>query len=94
VVSAAATLAVAAAAVAGNSITMFQKDLILDEARKFAALLAKLMGLKAEGNYAEFDHQLNDILQKEYDANLKNLLALSEAEFAERMKAETYSAEN
>jgi len=73
---------------------MFQKDLILDEARKFAALLAKLMGLKAEGNYAEFDHQLNDILQKEYDANLKNLLALSEAEFAERMKAETYSAEN
>jgi len=72
---------------------MFQKDLILDEARKFAALLAKLMGLKAEGNYVEFDHQLNAILQKEYDADLENLLALSESEFAERMKAETYSAE-
>jgi endonuclease III len=72
---------------------MYQKDLILDEVRKFAALLAKMMGLKDEGNYAEFDHQLNDILQKEYDADLKNLLLLSEAEFAEYIQSATYSAE-
>ena len=72
---------------------MFQTDLILDEARKFAALLAKLMGLKAEGNYAEFDHQLNDILQKEYDTDLENLLLLNEAEFTAQIETANYSIE-
>jgi len=72
---------------------MFQKDLILDESRKFAALLAKLMGLKAEGNYAEFDHQLNDILQKEYDTDLENLLLLNEAEFTAQIETANYSIE-
>jgi len=72
---------------------MFQKDFMLNEARKFAELLAKLMGLKVESNYAEFDRQLSDILQKEYDANLENLLALSESEFIKRIQSETYSVE-
>ncbi|WP_158991229.1 hypothetical protein [Mucilaginibacter sp. L196] len=72
---------------------MFQKDFMLNEARKFAEFLAKLMGLKAEGNYTEFDHQLSGILQKEYDTDLGNLLALSEIEFAERIRSETYSIE-
>ena len=66
---------------------------MLDEARKFAALLAKLMGLKVEGNYAEFDHQLSDILKKEYDTDLENLSTLSEAEFSARIQSETYSLE-
>ena len=66
---------------------------MLNEARKFAEFLAKLMGLKAEGNYAEFDHQLNDILQKEYDADLENLLSLSETEFAAQIETATYSVE-
>jgi hypothetical protein len=72
---------------------MFQKDLILNEARKFAEFLAKLMGLKAEGNYVEFDHQLNNILQKEYDIDLENLLALNEADFLDAIQCSTYSAE-
>ena len=92
-VSAAATSAAAEAAAAGNFDTMFQKDFMLDEARKFAALLAKLMGLKVEGNYAEFDHQLSDILQKEYDTNLENLSTLSEAEFSAKIQSGSYSVE-
>jgi len=66
---------------------------MLNEVRKFAEFLAKLIGLKAEGNYAEFDHQLNDMLQKEYDADQESLLALSEAEFTNRIQSETYSIE-
>ena len=92
-VSVAAISAAAAAAVVGNCVAMFQKDFMLNEARKFAELLAKLMGLKVESNYAEFDRQLSDILQKEYDANLENLLALSESEFIKRIQSETYSVE-
>jgi len=66
---------------------------MLNEARKFTALLAKLMGLKAEGNYTEFDHQLSDILQKDYDTDLGNLLALSEIEFTKRIGSATYNSE-
>jgi len=51
------------------------------------------MGLKAEGNYAEFDHQLNDILQKEYDTDLENLLLLNEAEFTAQIETANYSIE-
>jgi hypothetical protein len=72
---------------------MFQKDFMLNEVQKFAELLAKLMGLKAEGNYAEFNHHLNNILQKEYETDLENLLALNEAEFLETIQGSTYSAE-
>lgn len=66
---------------------------MLNEARKCAELLAKLIGLKAQGNYAAFNDQLNDILQKEYDADLENILALSEVEFIARIKFATYSIE-
>jgi hypothetical protein len=72
---------------------MFQNDFILNEIQKIAALIAKLMGLKAEGNYAEFDHQLSNILQKDFDTDLEELLALSEAEFANRIQSKTYSVE-
>jgi len=72
---------------------MFQNDFILNEIQKFAALIAKLMGLKAEGNNAEFDHQLNNVLQKDYDTDLEKLLALSEAEFADRIQSKPYSVE-
>jgi hypothetical protein len=72
---------------------MFQQDFMLNEARKFAELLARLMGLRADGKYEEYNDQLNELLQKEYDTELEKLLALSEDEFADVLKQADYSTE-
>jgi len=72
---------------------MFQQDFMLNEARKFAEFLARLMGLKADGKYEEYNDQLNELLQKEYDTELEKLLALNEDDFADYLKQANYSAE-
>jgi hypothetical protein len=56
---------------------MFQRDFLLNEARKFAEMLARLMGLKAEERTVEFNRQADALLQKEYDTSLEHLLNLS-----------------
>jgi hypothetical protein len=52
---------------------MFQRDFIMNEARKFALILAKLLGLKAEGEYEEYLKYFNEVLQDEYNAELDEL---------------------
>ncbi|WP_183575874.1 hypothetical protein HDF18_18385 [Mucilaginibacter sp. X5P1] len=72
---------------------MFESDYMLNEARKFAELLARLMGLKADGKYEEYNDQFNEILQKEYDTEVEKLLALSEEDFIAALKLADYSTE-
>jgi len=72
---------------------MFQRDFLLNEARKFAELLAKLMGLKAEDKIEEFNQQAEDLLQKEYDTSLEYLLGLSADDFKHDITTSGYSAE-
>lgn len=72
---------------------MFQQDFLLNEARKFAEMLAKLMGLKAEGNVEEFNLQAEKLLQHEYDTTLERLLNLSLDDFSDDIANSTYSAE-
>jgi len=72
---------------------MFQQDFMLNEARKFAELLARLMGLKVDGKYEEYNDQFNELLQKEYDTELEKLLALSEDDFVDTLKQANYSTE-
>ncbi|RFZ82982.1 hypothetical protein DYU05_12565 [Mucilaginibacter terrenus] len=72
---------------------MLQRDYMLNEARKLALLLAKLMGLKAEGNPAEYEAELNRALQSEYNTELAFMLGLSEKEFESTLLAENYSVE-
>jgi hypothetical protein len=72
---------------------MYQRDYILNEARKFAQLLAKLMGLKTEGQHEEFTKKFDEALQAEYDLELEELLGLSEADFKARLLSTDYSAE-
>jgi hypothetical protein len=72
---------------------MFQRDYVLNEARKFAQLLARLMGLKAECKFEEYNFELGETLQKEYDTDLETILWLPEEDFAGAMKLTDYSAE-
>ncbi|MGN6179302.1 MAG: hypothetical protein ACTHNW_08980 [Mucilaginibacter sp.] len=72
---------------------MFQRDFLLNEARKFAELLAKLMGLKTEGKLLEFNQQAEALLQKEYDTSLEYLLGLSVEDFKQDITTSDYSAE-
>jgi hypothetical protein len=72
---------------------MFQRDFLLNEARKFAEMLAKLMGLKAEGKIVEFNQQAGNLLQKEYDTTLEYLLSLSIDDFRYEITESNYSVE-
>jgi hypothetical protein len=72
---------------------MFQKDFLLNEARKFAEMLARLMGLKAEGAIEEFNRQADKLLQQEYDTILERLLSLPEYDFRQEIEKPGYSAE-
>jgi hypothetical protein len=72
---------------------MFQQDYLLNEARKFAQLLAKLMGLKTEGNNEEYIQQFNSELKDEYNIELEKLLSLNDDEFIASLNSSAYSAE-
>ena len=72
---------------------MFQRDFLMNEARKFALLLAKLMGLKADGRHEEYISYFNDILQDEYNAELEALLKLSEQDFTDTLNKANYTTE-
>lgn len=72
---------------------MLQRDYLLNEARKFALLLARLMGLKAEGNSEEFNSGFDSALRDEYNIETEQLLALSEADFKNSIAHSGYSTE-
>jgi hypothetical protein len=72
---------------------MYQRDYMLNEARKFAQLLAKLMGLKTEGKLEEFTQEFDSALQSEYDVELEELMDLSEGAFKKHLLDTDYSAE-
>jgi hypothetical protein len=72
---------------------MFQRDFLLNEARKFAEMLARLMGLKAEGLTVEFDRETDALLQKEYDITLEHLAGLNLEDFKRDIEKSEYSAE-
>ncbi|GGH11433.1 hypothetical protein [Mucilaginibacter phyllosphaerae] len=72
---------------------MFQRDFVMNEARKFALMLAKLLGLKTEGEYAEYLKYFNEVLDEEYNAELQSLLELDDEAFKRRLLDAGYSPE-
>lgn len=72
---------------------MFQHDLLLNEVRKFAEMLARLMGLKASGEVAEFNQQAENLLQNEYDTSVELLINLAEDDFMVQLQKLNYSKE-
>jgi hypothetical protein len=72
---------------------MYKRDILLDEIEKFALLLARLMGLKTEGKADEFTQLAENIMLKEYNIPLPELLGLTLKEFEVRLSGENYSAD-
>lgn len=72
---------------------MFQRDFLLNEARKFAEMLARLMGLKVEGEITEFNQQAENLLQREYDTSVELLTNLPEDDFRVQLQNLNYSKE-
>lgn len=72
---------------------MQQHDYILNETRKLALILAKLMGLKVEGREEDYLQYFNSTLQDEYSTELEELLNLPDAEFADALKKADHSAD-
>jgi hypothetical protein len=72
---------------------MQQRDYILNEARKLALILARLMGLKVEGKEEDYLQYFNSTLQDEYSTELESLLNLPDAEFTDTLKKANYSSE-
>lgn len=71
----------------------FQRDYMLNEARKFALLLAKLLGLKTEGLVDEYSEAFNNILKEEYSIELAKLVDLSEDQLKQLLTEQDYSPE-
>ena len=65
----------------------------MDEMRKTALLLAKLLGIKAQATAIEFKQEFDKTLFKEYDIELEALLALSQSDFETLIQSEKYSSE-
>jgi len=72
---------------------MYQQDYLMSEARKFARLLAKLMGLKVAGEYEEYTRQFDVVLRDEYHIELNLLLSLTADTFKTHVLSADYSTE-
>jgi hypothetical protein len=72
---------------------MYERDFLMNEARKFALLLAKLMGLKAEGQHEEYLKHFNDTLQDEYNVEVDELIKMSELDFTDTINKSDFSTE-
>ncbi|OOQ57696.1 hypothetical protein [Mucilaginibacter pedocola] len=72
---------------------MYQRDYLLNEARKMALLLAKLMGLKAEEKEEEYRQYFNEVLQDEYNHELDTLLQADTEKFKNLLLSANYSSE-
>jgi len=71
---------------------MYQ-DYLMSETSKFARLLAKLIGLKVDGDYEEYTKQFDIILHDEYHIELGLLLDLTKEAFKAHVLNAGYSPE-
>src|SRR4051812_8164730 len=72
---------------------MLQHDIVMDDIRKTAAIIAKIFGIKVAGMADEFKQEFDKTLQNEYAAELGQLLALNQEDFEVLIKSDKYSAE-
>ena len=69
------------------------RDMVVDEMRKMALIIAKLMGIKAQGTQQEFTKEFENILAEEYNTELEALLVLNEEQFKELINSGKYNSE-
>ena len=69
------------------------RDMVVDEMRKMALIIAKLMGIKAQGTQQEFTKEFENILLEEYNTELEALLVLNEEKFKQLINSGKYNSE-
>jgi hypothetical protein len=72
---------------------MFRKDYILNEVEKLSLVIARLMGLKADGKADEFTDLADSTLLSEYNIPLAELLELTVEDFKLKLEKENFSAD-
>ena len=72
---------------------MFKRDYILNDIEKLALVIARLIGLKADGKADEFIHLADSTLLHEYNIRLEELLELTIEDFKLKLEKENYSAD-
>lgn len=72
---------------------MFQRDIVVDDIRKTALIIAKMFGIKAKGMVNEFKQEFDETMQNEYAAELQQLIALNQEDFEEVINSDQYNAE-
>jgi hypothetical protein len=72
---------------------MYSRDLILNETQKLAQILAKLLGLKNDGNELETQAFFKSTLTGEFGIEEPQLLQLTEIEFKELLSKKAYRTE-
>ena len=61
--------------------------------RKMALIIAKLMGIKAQGTQQEFTKEFENILLEEYNTELEAMLVLNEEKFKQLINSGKYNSE-
>jgi hypothetical protein len=69
------------------------RDMVIDEIRKTAFILAKLLGLKAHGNHKEFSQDFDKVLLEDYNLELETLISLNEEDFKILIESNKYSSD-
>jgi len=72
---------------------MQQRDLILDEIQKLAKILARIMGLKAEGKTEELNFFAENILKEELDLQDDTYTADFPKDYESQLISKNYSAD-
>ncbi|HEY8783189.1 MAG TPA: hypothetical protein VIM16_16300 [Mucilaginibacter sp.] len=72
---------------------MFRKDYLLNDVEKLTLVIARLIGLKADGKVDEFIHLADSTLLNEYNTPLKELLELTIEDFTLKLEKDNYSAD-
>ncbi|UKT64181.1 hypothetical protein [Pedobacter mucosus] len=72
---------------------MYRKDLITAEIQKLAQILAKIMGLKIDGDLEESDQLFEDSLLSEFNLVLVDLLEYNKSEFEQYLRNQNFATE-
>lgn len=72
---------------------MYRRDLITAEIQKLAQVLARIMGLKLEGNITEADDIFAESLQNDFGISLEDLFSADTKAFENLLQEKGYPAE-
>jgi len=72
---------------------MYRRDLLTAEIQKLAQALARIMGLRKDGEWEKADKDVEDTLEKDYEILYADLIAASQEDFIAFLTEKAFSAE-